>query len=49
MEVVIDGDGQQVVGASGGGGIAALPVFADEIAIEHVVFGLFRKVNIGNS
>ncbi len=43
MEVVVDGDGQQVVGASGGGGRAALSVFADEIAIEHVVLGCFGR------
>ena len=35
MEVVVDGDGQQVVGALGGGGGAALSVFADEVAIGH--------------
>ena len=41
MLILVDGDGQQVVGALGGGGGAALSVFADEIAIGHVVFGLF--------
>ena len=41
MKVVVDGDGQQVVGAAGGGSGAALSVFADEVAIGHVVFGLF--------
>ena len=49
MEVVIDGDGQQVVGATRGGGGAALSVFAYEVAIGHEGVGLFRKVNIRNS
>ena len=46
MKVVIDGDGQQVVGASGGGGGAALSVFGDEVAIGHEGVGLFW-VNMG--
>ncbi len=43
MEIVVDGDGQQVVGASGRSGIAALSVFADEIAIKHVVLGCLGR------
>ena len=41
MLILVDGDGQQVVGASGRGGGAALSVFADEVAIGHVVLGCF--------